>query len=54
MYGLLDMWHGSFPSLLWKQFDLLMALYIHQFHKIIYNHQREKKTKKIKIKSRIS
>lgn len=26
MYPLLDMWHGSFPPLLWKQFDLFIAL----------------------------
>lgn len=26
MYGLLDMWHGFFPPLSWKQFDLLIAL----------------------------
>lgn len=26
IYPLADMWHGSFPPLLWKQFDLFIAL----------------------------
>ena len=44
MYPLLDMWQGSFPPLLWKQFDLFIALIMNRQVHIVMNSCRKHNT----------